>query len=425
MQKDKKKRVSNPLDSLLGYFISIVISVVIVIYLGYHFMQGFGSEIVTEYATKITEYDAMEFDAYIFRNETVVYAETEGGVGYNYTDGTKVKYGAEIASIYAGNTQNHEAARSEIISIDKILQILRESNNIDGMASSDMTILDSKIHEYYKSIRSMSEQESYLNIPKKRDELLTLLNKRQLITGKIESFDPAIAELETEKENLTASLNAASETVVSPVTGYFYSSFDGYENIFSSDAVATLTVDEFMKKLSTEPETYSQSAVGKIATDFTWHIVIPTSRSELRYYNEGFNYMVQFPYNNDIQLKMNLSKVVSPDAGTDVLLVFSCREIPENFSFKRMQTVKVVRNEHTGYRVPISAVRQLDGKMGVYILSGSVVDFRYIDVLLECDGYYIVAERDMANDPEYYTKLGLYDLVITGGKDLYIGKMVS
>ena len=425
MQKKQKNRASNPLDSFLGYFISIVISVIIVIYLGYHFMQGFGSEIVTEYATRITEYDSREFDAYILRNETVIYASNEGGVGYNYADGTKVKSGAEVASIYSGNIDSHEAARSEIISIDKILQILKESNDIEGMASSDMTILDSKIYEYYKSIRSMSEQESYLNIPKKRDELLTLLNKRQLITGKIESFDSVIAELEAEKESLTASLNAANETVLSPVTGYFYSSFDGYENIFSSDAIADLTVDEFVKMLSTESETYPSTAIGKIATDFTWHIAIMTTRSELRYYNEGFNYMVQFPYNNDIQLKMNLTKVVSPDAGSDILLIFSCREIPEDFSFKRMQTVKVIRNEHTGYRVPISAVRQLDGKMGVYILSGGVVDFRYIDVLLECDGYYIVAERDMANDPEYYTKLGLYDLVITGGKDLYIGKMVS
>ncbi len=425
MQKNQKKRDSNPLDSLLGYFISIVISAVIVIYLGYHFMQGFGSEIVTEYATKITEYDTMEFDAYILRNETVVYSESEGGVGYNYADGVKVKRGAEIASIYAGNSYSHDAAKGEIISIDKVLQILKESNDIEGMASSDMSILDSKIYDYYKSIRSMSEEENYLNVPKKRDELLTLLNKRQLITGKVESYDPIISELEAEKENLTASLNTASETVLSPVTGYFYSSFDGYENIFSSDAAADLTVDRFNEMLSTESETYLPTAIGKIATDFNWNIVIPTNRSELRYYNEGFNYMVQFPYNNDIQLKMNLTRVVSPDAGSEVLLIFSCHEIPENFSFKRMQTVKVVRSEHTGYRVPISAVRQLDGKMGVYILSGSVVDFRYIDVLLECDGYYIVAERDTENDPEYYTKLGLYDLVITGGKDLYIGKMIS
>jgi len=63
--------------------------------------------------------------------------------------------------------------------------------------------------------------------------------------------------------------------------------------------------------------------------------------------------------------------------------------------------------------------------MGVYILVGSTVDFRYIDVIGEFDGYYLVAPRDIENDPEYYTKLGLYDNVIVSGKDLFVGKMIS
>jgi len=70
-------------------------------------------------------------------------------------------------------------------------------------------------------------------------------------------------------------------------------------------------------------------------------------------------------------------------------------------------------------------VRLLEGKMGVYILVGNTVNFKYIDVLLESDGYYIVSPQDPENDPEYYTKLGLYDLMITAGKNLAVGKMIS
>lgn len=425
MQKKAKKGNSNPLDSLLGYFVSIVISVIVVAYLGYHFLQSFSDNITTEYATKITENDTMEFDAYIFRNETVVHSTAVGGVGYAYVDGTKVNRGSDVASIYPGSTHLHEVARSEIIALDKKLHLLEESADIEGMASSDMSTIDNKIYEYYMAIRDSAEHENYANLPKRRDELLTTLNKRQLITGRVESFDGVIEEIEAAKKELTASLNAVDETVTAPVAGFFYSSFDGYENIFTADAAEELTVDRFNELLSTEPDTYPETAIGKIATDFTWYIAVQTVRSELRYYNEGYHYTIEFPYNNNLQLEMKLSKIISPDVGDKVLLVFSCHYVPEDFSFRRMQAVEVVKSSHTGYRVPISAIRKLDGKMGVYILTGSVVDFRYIDIILECDGYCVVAPRDPVNDPEYYTKLGLYDLVITGGKDLYIGKMIS
>lgn len=425
MQKSKKKKLGGFLDSFIGYSVSIAVSLIIVVYLGYHFFRGFASDVTTEYAFKITENDTAEFDAYIMRSETVVYSASEGGVGYTYTDGTKVRRGDEIASIYTGAKDSYDSTRSEIISLDKKLHLLKESEDIDGMAASDMSTLDTKIYGYYMNVRSLSEEGRYSNLPKRRDELLTLLNKRQLITGKIESFETVIKDVQSERDELTASLNATGEKVSAPVTGFFYSSVDGYENIFTADRIKDITVEEFHTMLRTEPEDFPAKAIGKIVTDFVWYTAVETTRDELRYYTEGKDYTLIFPYNNDAELKMNLSKVVAPDGGNQVLLIFSCNKIPEDFSFKRMQEIEIVKSSHTGYKIPVSALRQLDGKMGVYILVGSVVEFRYVDVILECDGYYLVAERDTVNDPEYYTKLGLYDLVITSGKDLFVGKMIS
>lgn len=425
MQKTKDKHTKDPLGGFLGYLVSIVVSVIAVIYLGYHFINSFGTELTTEYALQVTENDVMEFDAYILRNETVVNATASGGVGYNYPDGTKVKIGAEIASIYGGTSHANEDTRDEIIALDDKIELLMESNDISGLAASDTSTLDNRIDEYYMTIRKSAEESVYDNLPKRRDELLTLLNKRQVITGRVESFDPVIENLSAEREVLTASLDNVSETVISPAAGFFYSSLDGYESIFTADAAKNMSLAAFDKMLASEPVNYASTAIGKITTDFTWYIVIETTRDELRYYNEGYNYRIGFPYNNDVQLVMNLTDVVAPDGETRVLLLFSCNNIPEDFSFRRMQPVEIVRSSYTGYKVPISAVRLLDDRMGVYILVGNTVDFRYIDVLLESDGYYIVAPQDPENDDEYYTKLGLYDLIITAGKNLSVGKMIS
>ncbi|MBQ8250006.1 MAG: hypothetical protein IJY93_09065 [Clostridia bacterium] len=426
MQKNTEKRTTNPLGGFLGYLISVVISVIAVIYLGYHFLGSLGNELTTEYAIQVTENDLALFDAYIFRNETVVYSEKTGGIGYAFPDGTKVKVDSILASIYGGDAATGSAARNEIIAIDREIELLNESNSTDGLAVSDTKTLDSRIDSYYMAIRQNAEEGVYSGLTKRRDEFLTLLNKRQIITGKIESFDGVIEDLTEERDRLTSGLDSINETVTAHATGFFYSTLDGYESIFTADQINRLTPEIFSSLIESEPESYDSHAIGKIATDFSWYIVLEATHSDLRSYNEGYTYDVIFPYNNDTKLAMKLSKVITSQTDQRVLLVFSSHESPEDFSFDRMQPVEVVRSSHTGYKVPISAVRlSEDGRMGVYILVGTTVDFRYIDVLLESDGYYIVAPRSPENDPEYYTKLGLYDIIITGGKNLYVGKIIT
>ena len=425
MQKTTENRTKNPREGLVWYVLSIVISVIVIVYLGYHFFHGLGSELLTQHALQVTENDVAEFDAYVFRNETVVYSTETGGIGYLFSDGTKVGVDSPIANIYGGDDDLNDTTRDEIIAIDRRIDLLLSSNSTDGFSASDTQTLDARIDNYYMTIRQSAEEGVYTSLPKRRDEFLTLLNKRQVITGKVDSFNDIIEDLQSSRDTLTAGLDSASETVNAPVTGFFYSSLDGYEAVFTGDAINTLTLERFDEMLDTEPVEYRATAIGKIATDFRWYIVIEATREDLRFYNEGYKYQVIFPYNNDTQLKMELSDIIAPDSGERILLVFSSYEVPEDFSFNRMQSVEIVKSSHTGYKVPISAVRLVDGRMGVYILVGTTVEFRYIDVILECDGYYIAAPRDVQNDPEYYTKLGLYDVIITSGRDLYVGKIIK
>ncbi len=424
MPKTTEKRNSNPLGGFLAYLLSIILSVTVIVYLGYHFLSGLGDELNTEFALMITENDVTEFDAYVFRNETVVYSTNAGGVGYIFPDGTKVNSGADIAQIY-GSVGHNEETRNEIIAIDREIELLTQSNSTDGLAASDTQTIDNRIYSYYMTIRRNAEQGVYTSLPKRRDEFLTLINKRQVITGKVQNYNSVIEDLQHQREYLTAGLDSVNETVTAPATGFFYSSLDGYESVFTPDALTGLTLDRFDSMVQTEPRSYSASAIGKIATDFRWYIAMEADREDLRFYQEGYSYRVIFPYNNDTQLTMKLSDIVSHDGSKRILLVFTSHEIPDDFSFLRMQTVKVVRNSYTGYKVPISSVRLMDGQKGVFILVGKTVEFRYIDIILECDGYYIVAPRDPQNDPDFAKKLGLYDVIITGGRNLHVGKIIS
>ena len=423
MPKQKKSiEEKSALANFLIYLFSIVLSAAVILYLGYHFVNSFSSDLETEFAIQVTESDTIALDGYILRNETVVYASTTGGIASLQNDGTKVAVGSAIANIYSGTAPS---VREDIINLDKKLELLEKSSVTDGLAASDTSVLDLRIQDSYLTIRQNAEAGVYSTLPQRRDDLLTLLNKRQIVTGVTEGYADVIASLETERALLTNTMDSISETVNAPVSGYFYSQPDGYEDIFTSSIASTLTFEQFDEIIAAEPKNVAANTVGKIATDFKWYVAAETDRDSLRFFNSGYYYTVAFPYNNDLQLDMKLINIVSSAGKNRVLLVFECSRIPEDFSFRRMQPIEVIRSSYTGYKVPISAVRLLDGEQGVYILVGNTVDFRKIDILLELDGYYIVAPQDIKNDPDYMSKLALYDVIITGGKNLYVGKMIS
>ena len=422
--ENKTRSGRSRLADLVVHIATIAVAAAALAYLGYHFFEGFSADIETEYATLVTDSDVVPLDAYIMRSESVIFAAsaTSGhSVGYVFSDGTKVHGGQVVANIYTGDGSSDEA----IVDLDRRIDLLESSNLTDGMTSSDTYVIDSKIQNYYYLIHQSTLLGNYSNLTKRRDELLTLINKRRILTGVTTGYSDRIESLTAERALLSAGQDTIAESVEAPYAGYFYSTTDGYESTFSASKVESLTIAEFDKMLSSQPTRYSDRAVGKMVSDFNWYIVCETTRDSLRYFTKGYSYYVNFPYNDDISIKMTLSNVVSEVGSDRVLLVLETERIPEDFSFRRMQPVELVRSSYTGYRVPISAARLVDGKQGVYIMIGNTIEFREIDILLEMDGYYIVAEQDPVNDPDYASKLGLYDQIVVSGKNLYDGKLIS
>ena len=332
---------------------SLIISIAALIYLGYHFINSFSSEIVTEYALQITESDIVSLDGYILRDEDVMWSTTTGSRGYLVSDGTKVKVGSPVVNIYNGSSSDED----KLVVIDKKLDLLAASTITEGITSSDTGALDTRISSSYMSIRQNAEAGLYSTLPKRRDELLTLINKRRLITGAVDSFDDVIEDLNSQRDAITAQHGDLAEAVTTNESGYFYSELDGYEGIFGTDQVETMNFDTFDQMLASEPRQYSDQAVGKLCTEFEWYVVSECTRDSLRYFSKGSYYTVGFPYNNDVSIRMELVNVYSEIGNDRVLVVFRSGTIPEDFSFRRMQPIEVVRSSHTGYKVPISAAR--------------------------------------------------------------------
>ena len=135
---------------------------------------------------------------------------------------------------------------------------------------------------------------------------------------------------------------------------------------------------------------------------------------------------MKFPYNEDVIIDMTLTSIQTDPASGKAALVFKTMVMPDGFKYLRKQTVEIIEASYTGYKVPVSAVRNVDGNDGVYVLNGNIIRFKLIDIITDQDGYYIVKQQlSYLDDKDYAKKLGLYEMIIVSGKDLYDGKIVK
>lgn len=417
------------LAGVLKYVISTVCSIGLVVFLMYHIIGSLTSDVETAPISFTTQEQASEYDAYIFRGESLLYTSPGdvGNINFLPEDGTKVSVGEEVCQVYAGSASSETGLA--LAEIERKLELLRNSNLDENVNYSDTQLIDTAINNAYYTLLSRMADGAAGYAMAKSDDLISAMNQRLIITRHVENFDAQIRSLEAQRTALITGSGAAAESVYSDCAGYYYSDIDGFEEIFSSEKISNLTLDEYDSLISSAADVSLQknkqggTNCGKIVTEYNWYIGVRITTEESRSYTEGYTYNVIFPYNSDIRISMILDRMILQADDDRVVLVFRTNTIPEHFSFLRRQTVQIVIETWEGYKVPLSAVRIVDGVQGVYILEGYIVEFRRIEPLCEIDGYFICRENN--GTEEDADMLELYDHIIINGKNLYSGKIIS
>ncbi|MBO4264724.1 MAG: hypothetical protein J5922_01420 [Clostridia bacterium] len=406
------------------YFVTALVALLFCAYIIYHFVLSFSSSVESELALYITKDETITAQGYIFKNETLIRSASSGIANYSVINGEKVKKDGIIASIYSGT--DDKSIEKKLDELDAKIDILTQSTKTLSYGFFDTSSLDAEIYEvYYLICQQMSRGEIQL-ANQKLEDLLVILNKRNLVIDSSMDFSAQIQFLRGEKSKLLLQYSNSGETITATKSGSFYVDADGYEDLFTADTALSMSYADFQELKTSLPSSNEGGRIrGKIASDFKWYLATEIPKAEMRFFEEGGIYRVNFPYNAETELDMLLERVVLNSDGESVVLVFSSLSSPAEFSFVRSQTVEIVKTEYSGYRVPSSAVRVLDGTMGVYIQKGYVVCFRRIVPLAEFDGYYIVKEDPNDDYDGEYEDLALYDAIITKGKYLYHGKVID
>ncbi len=412
------------MKNILKQALITVCSICIVAYTIMQLSLSTGDTVNTEHAFYSVVDEALTTSAYIFRDEAVVVQSGGGTHSYSAENGEKVHMGQQLCVSYQDSEE--AGVQEEINALNSRIDMLTKSSA--GNGTTDLSRINSAISDYMLDIQRDVAAGDLASAARLQSTLLVQMNRRKAtVSDNKDYFGSLITELTQRKNMLEASLSGSKVTTTASSAGYFYTAADGYEHLFSSSALGSITAAEFKKLIGTEPDkAVLENAVGKIAGGSKWYIAFIASRRDAAYFKEGSKYSVLFSYAADMQINMNYEGTGGDTKGDEVVLIFSTNTLPNGFNFTRKQEIKVIKNTMQGLKIRTSALVNVDGETGVYSLSSGRVVFKTAEVICETGGFYLVKLPNENNKSERSaTKLSLHDTVLIGGKNLYVGKVLS
>ena len=398
-----------------------IIALLIVSYTVFHMVSLFSAELSTVVVAASTEETKIEFDGYIFRDESVVYSKYGGAVDYIAEDGLKLATGQQLAKVY--ELGNNASVNKTIDSIDAMIEIVGAGVD-DSLTLSQLPDINENIDNQYHEIMKKLASGDISEISENIDSMTSEMCKKSTLTSENSPVKDTLKSLYAERERIVAA-GGDSTTLLVEKSGYFYAGVDGYESFFTRDAAAKMTPDTYQGYTMLTPleAKDGENPIGRMVYDSTWDFLALVSPEDAAYFEVGEYKNITFTGGNDVTIPLLLKeKTVGEDSGS-VLLKFECDRMPRGFDFSRSQSVSVVVRSVSGITVPKSAVHKSGGYMYVYILRGSVVFERRIDVIYVGSDYYTVADGVEPDGEDVYLQSN--DTLILDGQNLFDGRILD
>ncbi len=385
----------------------------LVLFLGIQVYQSVYSSYSTESAVYYEDYDGIPITGFIIRNENIITSDTAGVMSYTIPEGGRVAKEGIVAEMYTSEAAAAAALQAEELEAE--IQSLQSLQQYNDPTAADLDLLHTQVQTAFQNLLESTEGGRYDGLADSAEQLLSLLNREQIVTGQVTDFSGRIAALEAEKAALGNNLPVQS--VSSPYAGYFVSSADGYESVLSTDMIDPLTPDQLN---ALEPAALpAGNIVGKVVSDYEWYIAANISFSDSLQLAEGDSITLRTSLSSMPDLPVTVKKINKSATGEDVTVVFGCTYMNGELAGIRTHPMTIVLQTYEGLRVNAGAIRIVDGQRGVYVVEGAEAKFVPVNILYSTDSYSI-CEMSGSGDG-----LQLYDEIIVKGKDLYDGKAIG
>lgn len=404
-----------------GYWImrliTLVLIVFVIVYMGYHVFNALYDPLRTVTCVLVRTESSCPVSGLFVRDEHLL--EMPGGtLRYAVSDGERVAGGQTVAMRYEDRGVLDAAAELRLLE-NHLEQLLYINNRT--VTASDSAQAKAAVQEAVAALRDTADSGRWLMLRQNGKDLRDALFRQEVALHGRDGLPARIEETQARIRELSAQLQASYTAVTAPQGGLFLSAADGYENLAGPAAIAELTPAELDALMKAKPERLAANT-GKLITSSVYRYVFSVPETEVPHLSGS----VQMRFHDEpasFTQAMEVERVSPPANGRCAVTLTSNRYLSRFYARRRMDA-DIVHQEHEGLRVPRRAV-YLDDEDGSYyvycrVLSQAVKKQVEIIMDVERENFFLCRY-----DPSAVRNLLPGDEIITGGRDLYDGKVIS
>lgn len=432
MEREKKKiklyrrrRNSNTVVVLVG--------AVALLYIIAQTIYAFSNHYVTVSATRVTVEDSIECAGIFIRDELLADQVTSQTVKHLVSTGERVKKQSQLAVVYAGESALETS--QELEQLEEEVALLRAALRSAG-DFSDTARLDQQLTTTMRTLSAQVRDGIVTDARDTADSLREQSLRRAAGSLETEALRAELEALERRRDSLSSQVSGQTRSILSPATGYFSETIDGYEGILTKELLETLSYEELVEIMEADrPAAAQEQALGKIVRGFSWYFAVPLGMADAQQVRAGSRVKVRFSQTGEA-VDASVYAIRKSDDEEHALVILSGDRFSASIVSLREQEIDLILGTYTGLKVPKEAVRvstetqtaedgteTVTSKIGVYIMSGSFARFKEISQIYEADTYYVV--RQEVNTAGANNALVMQDLIIVQGKEIEDRKVLK
>lgn len=417
----------------------VVLLAAVMLYLFQDVFKTNSNKYETEVAEEVTVQEKVNLQAFIVRDERYIDSGASGTVVSVVSDGDRVASGDTVARVC---TSEQDAA--DFAELEEAKKLRERYSRLSGQTeldALDMEKLNKNIDEAYTDFLETAGSRNYKGLNACINELEDSLASKQVlmnggidISSKISALDKRIAELEAKK--------ISAKDIPAPLSGYYISNIDGYEEAVGYKDLSKLNVSMVNKALDYSAKTVDDK-MGKIVASYKWYIIANIDSKYSKLLEKGESLKVNIPEYGFKDVPV-VVEYMSAESGGKIAVGISCNVMNETYANIRIENIELVIAEHTGYRVKTNAIHTYDPEKEtttlrdgdeaqttqkpeiitvVYILRGNVMNARRVEILYT-DGEYSIVKNDTKSS-QGIKPIQRYDEVIVKGRNLKNGRSIG
>ena len=405
--KTKRKRKKN-------IFFPVLIGICLLIYIVMQWYLINRNKIETVKATEGYINDSIISSGILCRDEVIMRDVTPGYYYYTVENGDRVSAGMLIGEVYPSENDIDLIYQSHNITTE--FENLEEAENFMSSVNVDISITRKQLNNNIIEFSQYLATDNYTAAKDYLSQITLNLNKINVAMGREGDIESTKQSLENMKNAVKSQISQPVQTIYSPVSGYFINSADGYEDIATVNNFVNMSYTDGIKTITQAVETNDDEVYGKIVTDYKWKFCTYVTAQQAE----------KFSLNQKVRLSINAEKQefqyvtvedIVQKENDMVLIVFKASTIDRDSVSARIRDCEILFSQYKGIKIPKSAVRIIDGEMGVYVKFSKLVQFKKIKPVYQDENYVILPVQN-----DEYNEVELYDDIIVKGVNLYDGK---